>query len=124
MRVPRPLSAVSLLAVTSLAGILSAQTAAQRTVANPLAAVPSDRIKAPIDNNAAIALPGNIHPLAVPANDAGAVPDTMPMQHLILVLQRDPAQQAALDALGVAQQDPSSPLYHHWLTPAEFAEHF
>ena len=43
---------------------------------------------------------------------------------MLLVLKPDPAQQSALDALTAAQQDPTSPLYHQWLTPEVYAEHF
>ncbi len=43
---------------------------------------------------------------------------------MLLVLQSSAAQQAALDALVEAQQDPSSPQYHQWLTPAEFGAQF
>lgn len=35
-----------------------------------------------------------------------------------------PAQQADLDALLAAQQDPSSPFYHQWLTPEQFGARF
>ena len=34
------------------------------------------------------------------------------------------AQQAALKALLQAQQDPASPSYHKWLTPAQFGQQF
>ena len=43
---------------------------------------------------------------------------------MLLVLQSSAAQQAALDALVEAQQDPSSPHYQQWLTPAEFGAQF
>jgi len=35
-----------------------------------------------------------------------------------------PAQTAALDQLLAAQQNPSSPLYHKWLTPEQFGAEF
>lgn len=43
---------------------------------------------------------------------------------MVLVLKSAPAQQAALDALLAAQQTPASPLYHRWLSPAEFGARF
>jgi subtilase family serine protease len=43
---------------------------------------------------------------------------------MLLVLKSSAAQQAALDALVEAQQDPSSPQYQQWLTPAEFGAQF
>ena len=41
-----------------------------------------------------------------------------------VVLRRDAATQAAFEALLAAQQNPASPLYHHWLTPAELGSMF
>ncbi len=43
---------------------------------------------------------------------------------MTLVLSRTEAQEADLQALIAAQQDPSSSLYHRWLTPDEFAARF
>ena len=55
------------------------------------------------------------------AVDGGALQSTMSLDHVQVVLKRSAARQAALDALVVAQTDPSSPEYHRWLTPAELA---
>ena len=38
--------------------------------------------------------------------------------------KRSAAQEASLQALLAAQQDPSSPSYHQWLTPAQFGQQF
>jgi subtilase family serine protease len=46
------------------------------------------------------------------------------MEHMLLTLKSSPAQQAALAQLLKDQQDPSSPQYHRWLTPAEFGDRF
>jgi subtilase family serine protease len=46
------------------------------------------------------------------------------MNRMILVLASDPSQHASLDALLQSQQDPKSPLFHHWLTPQEFGNSF
>jgi subtilase family serine protease len=43
---------------------------------------------------------------------------------MMLELKPTSGQQSALDALVRAQQNPRSPLYHHWLTPAEFGARF
>ena len=43
---------------------------------------------------------------------------------MLLELNSSPAQQADLAALLAAQKDPDSPLYHHWLSPAEFGARF
>jgi hypothetical protein len=54
------------------------------------------------------------------AVDAGPLPVSQPM-HLTLRLEPTPERQAALDQLLAAQTSPSSPSYHHWLTPQQFA---
>ena len=46
------------------------------------------------------------------------------MPGMILVLKRDPDQQLALDVLSEALEDPSSPMFHQWLTPEDFGLHF
>jgi subtilase family serine protease len=43
---------------------------------------------------------------------------------MTLVFNRSAAQQADLDALLAAQQNPASPQFHQWLTPAEFGARF
>jgi subtilase family serine protease len=71
-----------------------------------------------------VELPGHLQPRAQQRFDAGAVPDTLPMVELKLVLRRTPSQTAALQRLLAAQQTPGSPEYHQWLTPAQFGARF
>ena len=67
----------------------------------------------------------NHHPAwAVPANDTGIVPADRQLDNLILVLARSPEQEQAFEQLLKDQQDPSSPEFHHWLTPGEIGERF
>lgn len=81
-------------------------------------------IAQPINPAQAQVLP-NHHPLwAVPANDAGAVPANLPLQNLTLVLARSPQQEQAFEQLLSAQQDPTSPEFHHWLTAEAIGERF
>jgi subtilase family serine protease len=57
------------------------------------------------------------------ASDLGATGgDTVVTARLLLA--RQAARQAAFDHLTQAQQDPSSPLYHRWLTAAEIGTEF
>lgn len=56
--------------------------------------------------------------------DRGTAPADLPMQQMQLVLTRGTAQQADLERLLAAQQDPSSPDYHRWLTPEQFGQRF
>ena len=67
---------------------------------------------------------GNTNPHANARNDQGKVADSLPMTDLILVLSRDPAQQAAFDAYVASQYDQNSPNYHQWLTPDQIGEQF
>jgi subtilase family serine protease len=53
-----------------------------------------------------------------------AVDASFPMEHLILLLQPDRAQIAALDELAAQQQDRQSSQFHKFLTPAQFAARF
>src|SRR5277367_3364588 len=85
---------------------------------------PLDRISAPVDGRRTVARPGNRHPLAIPAYDSGAIAPDHRMDRMMLVLQPDPAQERALEALLAAQQDPQSPEYHQWLTPERFGKLF
>jgi pseudomonalisin len=72
---------------------------------------------------------GSIHqPYAKPewatsAADQGGVADDTPI-HLTFVLARTPQQQAAFVQFLESQQDPSSPQYHQWLTPAQVGDQF
>ena len=46
------------------------------------------------------------------------------MQHMIIHMKGSAAQEAALDQLLIAQNDPKSPSYHKYLTPQSFAAQF
>jgi len=54
----------------------------------------------------------------------GAIDPETRVERLLLLLKSSSAQQAALDELVEAQQDPNSPLYHQWLAPDEFGTRF
>ncbi len=82
------------------------------------------RITQPIDESNLVRLKGNTHPLARPEFDRGAAPPGLPVNRMLLVLNRSADQQAALDTLLDQQQDKSSPSFHKWLTPAEFGQQF
>jgi pseudomonalisin len=56
--------------------------------------------------------------------DRGAVDENTPLQRMVFQLKPSEAQQAELDALVEAQHDPQSPLYHQWLTPAQYGARF
>jgi subtilase family serine protease len=92
--------------------------------ANSAAAAVPDRIRGPVDTGRTRAVPFNIHPLAQPRFDRGAVDPAMPMDYILILFKPSSAQQADLDQLLADQQNPSSPLFHRWLTPEEFGNRF
>ncbi len=68
-------------------------------------------------------LRGNIRPEAMnPANDRGPVSDDLQLPHLQLLLQRSAAQEQALEQFIDELHDPKSPLFHHWISAAEFGQ--
>jgi uncharacterized protein (TIGR03437 family) len=69
-------------------------------------------------------LPGHMRPGVVAANDRGRLAASRSLRHVTLTLERSPAQEAELQALLARQQDPSSPDFHKWLTPEQFADRF
>jgi Pro-kumamolisin, activation domain/Bacterial Ig-like domain (group 3) len=82
------------------------------------------RITEQINEQQLVRLVGNTHPLAQSKYDQGLAPDSLPAQRMLLVLQRGPNQEAALQQLLKDQQTKSSPQYHQWLTPQEFGKQF
>ena len=93
-----------------------------RTVAQT-AAVPS-RITQAVDESNLTVVKGNTYYLASAEYDRGAAPASLPMSRMLLVLQRSPSQEAALEQLLDQQQDHSSPDFHQWLTPQQFGQQF
>ncbi len=91
---------------------------------NPPFVQPRDRITSFIDDEQRVTLRGNVHPLALAQYDAGAVAPDFPMEHMLLTLLPDAAQQDALNQLLDAQHNPESPYYHQWLTPEQYGERF
>ena len=85
---------------------------------------PAARLHEPMDFSQTVAIPGSLHPLASPSNDAGQLPGDTPMRHMMLFFSQTQAQKTALKQLLANQQNPASPLYHHWLTPQQFASQF
>ncbi len=77
-----------------------------------------------VDDAKLTTLRGNTYPLAQKRFDQGVAPASLPMQRMLLLLQRSPQQDLALRTLLDSQQDKSSPNYHKWLTPDEFGQQF
>ena len=99
--------------MVALCGISAAPVAAQR-----------NRITQPVRSAKRAALASHIPAGARPENDRGRVSPDLALRSLSLVLKPSDAQQADLERLLAAQQDPSSPDYHRWLTPEQYADRF
>jgi len=105
-------SLLSLIAACALAaGSLSAQSV-------------RPRIQTEINTNQPSILKGSLHPLAQSRFDAGRMPGNTELHGVTIFFKRSDAQEAALQALIKAQQTPSSPQYHKWLTPEQFGAQF
>ena len=85
---------------------------------------PLPRLAGPIAGRANTALPGSRPPWAAANNDIGALPADTAIHGITLVLSRTAAQEAELQTLLAAQQNPASPLFHQWLTPEAFSARF
>lgn len=84
---------------------------------------PADRLTSPIVASQRT-VTNLVHPLATAKNDLGRVNGSQVFHRMILILQRSPEQEAALQQLLKDQQDPQSPQYHKWLTPTQFGQQF
>jgi len=92
-------------------------------------AVPVPTFAAPkktriIDDAVRFPLKGNIHPSAKEKDRVGPSDRNLKMERMVLVLGVRPGAEAELKNLIAAQHDPSSPLYHQWLTPEQFGQRF
>jgi subtilase family serine protease len=82
------------------------------------------RVSEAVDDLQTVRLRGNVHPLAKAQFDQGALPDSQPMQRMLLLLQRGADQETSLRNLLDAQQTKGSGSYHAWLTPDSFGMQF
>jgi hypothetical protein len=82
-------------------------------------------ITAPLNERVLVTLEGNTPAAAMDAeSDRGPVADEMQMEHMLLALKRAPETEARFEKLIADMHDPSSPEYHHWLTPQQLAARF
>ncbi|HEY4359461.1 MAG TPA: protease pro-enzyme activation domain-containing protein [Bryobacteraceae bacterium] len=102
---------IGFVAFTVLAG-------SQATWAQP------SRIAGPIDNTRRIALRGHVHPEARAEFDQGRVSGSLTIPYMTLTFAPSASQAADLTQLLADQQNPSSPQFHQWLTPEQYADRF
>jgi hypothetical protein len=107
-------------AVFSLIFLVAPSSAHTQSLANPSSSqtVPS------LDESNLQHLTGNPGLRARGAIDQGRVPDALPLNHILLLLQRNAAREQELDQFIAQQYDPHSASFHQWLTPQQFGERF
>ena len=108
MKVRRPLMIIT--AFLSVLLVLSSVAAQAQT--NAVRA----RVTQAVDMEHLVTLRGNVHPLARPQFDRGVAPDDLPMQRMLLVLQRGADQEASVRQLLDQQQVQGSSQFHQWRT--------
>jgi subtilase family serine protease len=77
-----------------------------------------------VDDTKLVRLSGNTSSAASASNDRGAVPDSFPMEHMWLQLQRPAELEQELVNLIEEMNQPGSPNFHQWLTAEEFGSRF
>jgi subtilase family serine protease len=95
-----------------------------RAAGQQRASVPAVRITGEISSSQLTPLPGSKQPMAMAQFDTGRVASGTKLQGISLHFSRTQAQEADLQLLMAAQQNPASPLYHQWLTPEQFASRY
>ncbi|MGH9678863.1 MAG: S53 family peptidase, partial [Candidatus Acidiferrales bacterium] len=85
---------------------------------------PQARITAKIDEAQVVQIKGNVHPLVRAQNDQGVANPGLKLDRITMMFRPTAAQQADLDSLLAAQQNPTSPLFHHWVTPQQYGDRF
>ena len=89
-----------------------------------IAPSPIPRVQGPVIESQVVTLQGQVHPLAQARFDQGVVPDSTPAQHVILLLQRTPQQEAMAAAIVDQLHNRNSALYHQWLSAEQFGQSF
>lgn len=106
----------------SLALLLAAFSAP--TVLRAQTVEPASRITAELSDASKARLAGSLHPLAQAGFDAGRLAGNTQLEGISLYFRRSADQEAEFQALLTAQQDPTSPQYHQWLDPDQYAARF
>ncbi len=83
-----------------------------------------DRVLYAVDSAQTAAVRGTAHPLARPQFDAGRVSPEQQLSGVALTFRLSASQQTDLKELLREQQDRSSANYHKWLTPEQYAARF
>src|SRR5207253_7184844 len=114
---PRWFFGCRLLGWLGLLGAFSGSFAAAQTLQR-------SRITQPIDERVRVTLKGNVHPLAQARYDQGAVPDSIPVQRVLLLFQRSPERVAGVRQLLRDGHTLGSPTYYTWIMTIQSVELF
>jgi pseudomonalisin len=98
---------------------LEAQTAANSAAAALQPMSQANRVSAQANFSQQTKLTGHIPAWATADRQTATSVDLSAPMNISLVLRRDPAVETAFEQLLADQQNPSSPLYHQWLTPQQ-----
>ncbi|MGC1547356.1 MAG: protease pro-enzyme activation domain-containing protein [Rhodanobacter sp.] len=86
--------------------------------------VEAPRVNQTVDNRVVSTLSNTHLSLIGALKPTSSVPDSMPMNHMQLILQRSALRTSALESLSAAQHAPGSAKFHQWVTPTEFGATF
>lgn len=114
---------VSRLAAFVAAGLFAFTASAFAQTQSEAVIVPN-RVTQAINPDQRVTLAHNVHPLAKAQFDQGAAPGSMSTGRIMLVLKRSDTQEQALKQYLGDLQNPNSPNYRKWLTPAEFGQRY
>jgi hypothetical protein len=78
------------------------------------------RINAMVNDEVRTPLEGGVHPMARAEFDRGSVEDSLPMEHIIMMLRRSPEQELALITHIDQMHNTHSAQFHQWLTAEQF----
>ncbi|MGA3211181.1 MAG: Ig-like domain repeat protein [Terriglobales bacterium] len=81
-------------------------------------------ITQPVEESRLVTLTGNTRPEANARNDRGRVEDALPLEHMLLQLQRPPEAERELVSLIDEMHRPGSPVFHQWILPSELGARF
>lgn len=105
--------------------LLMAQPATSKNAGLPgLDTVEAPRVTQTIDNRVLVPVNGSHLAFASQIAPSASVADSMPMNHLQLVLRPSAQRAAALHTLLADLHNPKSPRFQHWLTPAQYGKAF
>jgi len=117
---PRPISRLAAFVTAGLFAFAAASALAQ---SEPAAVIPN-RITQAINPDMRVTLQHNVAPLAQARYDQGAAPGSMATGRIMLVLKRSDMQEQTLKQYLGDLQNPNSPNYRKWLTPAQMGAQY